>query len=242
MKRQKGFTLIELLVVVAIIALLIAILLPSLGRARELANRTACAANVTGVVKAMVVYAADNNNCFPISNGTTVGLMAAPTTAVNLGCMFALTTAVGGNGVSTKSFLCKSDPDSGSPALSTATSFSASTPLNCSYGIAQPTTSATSVAPWWKNTIDSSAPLMADCVGGPLVSGLTNSTGCSINHQGAGQNIGYGDAHVEWNRSVLPTASTLLFNISTATLNFTTIPYAWTINPQKAVAGTYTYR
>src|SRR3954471_369177 len=64
--KRRGFTLIELLVVVAIIALLIAILLPSLGRAREQANRTTCQANVGGMSKAMAVYAADNSDQYPI--------------------------------------------------------------------------------------------------------------------------------------------------------------------------------
>ncbi len=54
--ERKGFTLIELLVVVAIIALLVSILLPSLGRARDLAMTMVCAARHQGTFKGFSFY------------------------------------------------------------------------------------------------------------------------------------------------------------------------------------------
>jgi prepilin-type N-terminal cleavage/methylation domain-containing protein len=75
-KKARGFTLIELLVVVAIIALLISILLPSLARARELSKRTVCAANVKGIGTGFATYATGNNDEYPIPAAmpaTTVG-------------------------------------------------------------------------------------------------------------------------------------------------------------------------
>ena len=67
MKRRSGFTLIELLVVVAIIALLISILLPSLSRARELAKRAVCSSNLRGIGQGQHIYANDNIEWFPNS-------------------------------------------------------------------------------------------------------------------------------------------------------------------------------
>jgi len=67
--KSKGFTLIELLVVIAIIALLMGILMPALNRARQLAQRLVCGAQLKGIGTAMVVYAADNKDGFPRAGG-----------------------------------------------------------------------------------------------------------------------------------------------------------------------------
>ena len=64
-KCKPAFTLIELLVVVAIIALLIAILLPSLARAREAAKRGACGSNLKTVSTACKTYAFDAEGFWP---------------------------------------------------------------------------------------------------------------------------------------------------------------------------------
>jgi prepilin-type N-terminal cleavage/methylation domain-containing protein len=65
--KRKAFTLIELLVVVAIIALLISILLPSLSRAREITKRAVCASNIRGIGQGMKVYSNDNYDSYPCS-------------------------------------------------------------------------------------------------------------------------------------------------------------------------------
>ena len=64
--RQEGFTLIELLVVIAIIALLIGILLPALGAARESAKKLKCLTQVRGMGTAFTFYADDNRDWYPI--------------------------------------------------------------------------------------------------------------------------------------------------------------------------------
>ena len=71
--RETGFTLIELLVVISIIAILVSILLPALAKARELANRAVCMANIRGIVQSMITYSQSNNGVFP-----TIGALTGP--------------------------------------------------------------------------------------------------------------------------------------------------------------------
>ena len=59
--RRTAFTLVELLVVVAIIALLVSMLMPSLARARELAKRTVCLTHLGAIGRGIHLYGADYN-------------------------------------------------------------------------------------------------------------------------------------------------------------------------------------
>ncbi|MFI4910823.1 MAG: type II secretion system protein [Sedimentisphaeraceae bacterium JB056] len=67
--KKKGFTLIELLVVIAIIAMLMAILMPALGKVRRLAQRLICGTNLKGLGTACMVYSNDNDEEYPIAGG-----------------------------------------------------------------------------------------------------------------------------------------------------------------------------
>lgn len=88
-RKNRGFTLIELLVVMAVIALLMSILLPSLKKAREQSRQTVCATNLHAIGQGFFVYAHDNDDrIVPGDYGITWAVWALSrrcTAEVNLG-------------------------------------------------------------------------------------------------------------------------------------------------------------
>ena len=144
-----GFTLIELLVVISIIALLIAILLPALGRAKELASRAVCSSNVRSIVQSMDIYGQSNKGVYPCTPGNPIGVYWNAATGVSgvsqvpgksgpstmqyyympnatknpkaspLQCLWLLVLS---GQMTPKSFLCPSDPFATVPSLQYGTS------------------------------------------------------------------------------------------------------------------------
>ncbi len=207
-RRHAGFTLIEVLVVVAIIGVLLAILLPALEKAREKAVNLRCAANLTQIGVAILVYANENHGQYP----RTVYDPAAPL-AYGTNASATDPFKAGGpqaNDVTAALFLVLRaghfpaklfnepytdelddvpDPVPDFAVRSNFTDYKRN--LGYSYADPYPSAAAATAGYALKASMPAAFAIAADL--NPGVAGKN-----SRNHEGRGQNVMYADMHVDW--------------------------------------------
>lgn len=110
MKGRKAFSLVELLVVIAILGLLIGILMPALGRAKELSYRSVCTNHLKELTKGCISYATDSRDqggdtarCLPVVSPAPTASNWYDSSKGNRACLWLL---VSGGYVSTDIFIC----------------------------------------------------------------------------------------------------------------------------------------
>jgi prepilin-type N-terminal cleavage/methylation domain-containing protein/prepilin-type processing-associated H-X9-DG protein len=242
--RKTGFTLVELLVVIGIIALLISILLPSLNRARETANRVKCASNLRQIGQAILLYSNENRGAYPRTyttipsgNGAVVPTWGTGATPSNgLADPFKSDSQVANNDVSAALFLLMRTQDITSEVFTCPSSnqekwdfgggsntalnwdnWSSLTGIakNLSYSYENPYPDQNAISSGFKlnNSISAEFAVASDINPGTTgnndnVFAVTTTSsaremklGNSNNHDEDGQNVLYGDGHVEFTQN-----------------------------------------
>jgi len=145
-RHRQAFTLVELLVVIGIIALLISILLPALGKARQSAQTVACLSQLRQFGQVSFMYSNDNKNyLFPSYwYGSSANGIPASSLQVILGSYFKLqgNEATGNTGgtISQRIYVC--------PVVDNSDTRQFPLTYSCNEG-AHPSFTPTSMATWW---------------------------------------------------------------------------------------------